>query len=190
MTQEPLLFGRAHADLTLSTEGGAVATSNAADGTWRAAASTMAMQSGRHFAQFTVLERRLMCFGVIRPGWDVEGGAGGVDEDSEEVDGHCFYYTYTGTRFPDNSNWEGRQPAKPGDRIGMLLELDQGSMTVWKNGVKLRVTQAEGLSGPLCWAVSLGMAGNSARIESALAPASLTEEELAAAKAWAVAHPY
>ena len=24
-----------------------------------------------------------------------------------------------------------------GDRIGMLLDLDQGSMTVWKNDVKL-----------------------------------------------------
>ena len=37
----------------------------------------------------------------------------------------------------------------------MLLDLDQGSMTVWKNGVRLGVIQAEGLSGPLCWAVSL-----------------------------------
>ena len=42
-----------------------------------------------------------------------------------------------------------------GDRIGMLLDLDQGSMTVWKNGEQLGVIQAEGLSGPLCWAVSL-----------------------------------
>ena len=39
-----------------------------------------------------------------------------------------------------------------GDRIGMLLDLDQGSMTVWKNGVKLGVMQAGGLRGPLCWA--------------------------------------
>ena len=41
---------------------------------------------------------------------------------------------------------------KQGDRIGMLLDLDQGSMTVWKNGEQLGVMQAEGLSGPLCWA--------------------------------------
>ena len=40
--------------------------------------------------------------------------------------------------------------------------------------------QAEGLSGPLCWAVTMGR-GYSARIVSAPAPASPTEEELAAA---------
>ena len=64
----------------------------------------------------------------------------------------------------------------------MLLDLDQGSMTVWKNGQQLGVMVAEGLSGPLCWAVS--MARLSARIESATAPSSPTEEELAAATAW------
>ena len=66
----------------------------------------------------------------------------------------------------------------------MLLDLDQGSsMTVWKNDVKLGVMVAEGLRGPLCWAVSMFDEGYSVRIESAPAPASPTEEELAAAKA-------
>ena len=37
-----------------------------------------------------------------------------------------------------------------GARISMLLDLDQGSMTVWKNDVKLGVMVAEGQSGPLC----------------------------------------
>ena len=60
------------------------------------------------------------------------------------------------------------QPAKEqGDRIGMLLDLDQGSMTVWKNDVKLGVMVAEGLRGPLCWAV---VVSSSARIESAPLP--------------------
>ena len=65
----------------------------------------------------------------------------------------------------------------------MLLDLDQGSMTVWKNGVKLGVMVAKGLNGPLCWAVVLDN-GESARIASAPAPASPTEAELVAAKAW------
>ena len=69
------------------------------------------------------------------------------------------------------SVWEGVQTAKePGDRIGMLLDLDQGSMTVWKNGEQLGVMQAEGLTGPLCWAVSMGWVGSIARIESAPLP--------------------
>ena len=71
-----------------------------------------------------------------------------------------------------------------GDCIGMLLDLDQGSMTVWKNDEKLGVMQAQGLSRPLCWAVSVTFVGESTRIESAPVPVSPTEEELAAAKAW------
>ena len=103
------------------------------------------------------------------------------------VDGHCFYLTHDGSRPPGHIDWEGAQGADPGDRIGMLLDLDQGSMTVWKNGVKLGVIQAEGLSCPLCWAVEAAGFGYSARIESAFAPPSPTEEELAAATAWQAA---
>ena len=55
----------------------------------------------------------------------------------------------------------------------MLLDLDQGSMTVWKNDVKLGVMHEEGLSGPLCWAVIIAdHQGDSARVESAPEPAS------------------
>ena len=175
----PVVFGRSHAEVTLS-EGGTVATKNG-NGI-RTAASTVVMRSGRHFVQFTVLEGADLLFGVIRPGCDVEGGA-----TAHTVYGHCFYATFE-SRYPGNSNWEGMQTAREqGDLIGMLLDLDQGSMTVWKNGEKLGVMLAGGLSGPLCWAVSLfgeSEVGDSARIESALAPASPTEEELAAAAAW------
>ena len=188
----PLAFGRAHADLTLS-EGGAVVTKGMGLVTagWRAAASKAVMRSGCHFVWFTVVGGFNMVFGVIRPGWDVEG----ADEVST-ADGHCFYYTNGGARFcePGGEAWEGMQTAQEqGDRVGMLLDLDQGSMTVWKNDEKLGVMVAEGLSGPLCWAVEAidptGGRGESARIESAPAPASPTAEELAAAKVWQVVHP-
>ena len=101
----------------------------------------------------------------------MEGGtgvlAGGVDP--------CFYCTYDGRRRPGYLAWEGVQPAQQqGGRIGLLLDLDQGSMTIWKNDVKLGVMQAEGLIGPLCWAVSLSGPGYSARIESAPTPAEST----------------
>ena len=83
--------------------------------------------------------------------------------------GHCFYWTGSGHRYPGRSDWEGSQTAMESDRIGMLLDLDQGSMTVWKNDEKLGVMVAEGLSGPYCWAVDLYR--SSARIESAPLPA-------------------
>ena len=175
----PLAFGRAHASITLS-ENGAVATKffdgegpevDEEDNDYRSAASTVVMRSGRHFAQFMVEEGPMsgdnMMFGVIRPGWDVQGGSGAYG-----VDGHCFYGTHSGRRFPGYHDWEGSQTAKEqGDRIGMLLDLDQGSMAIWKNGVHLGVMVAEGLSGPLCWAVSLVWEGTSACIESAALPA-------------------
>ena len=74
--------------MTLS-ENGAVATKNANDFNFRVAASQVAMRSGRHFAQFTVLNGDDMFFGVIRPGWDVEEEGRAFD-----VAGHCFYGTH------------------------------------------------------------------------------------------------
>ena len=85
-----------------------------------------------------------------------------------------FAWTANGSRWPGGHDWEGMQDVKqPGDRIGMLLDLDQGSMTVWKNDEKMGVMQAEGLSGPLCWAISLYHPRDSARIDSAALPEQL-----------------
>ena len=161
----PLLFGRAHAAVTLS-EGGAVATKSVDDNNYRTVASKV----------------------VIRPAWDVEGGD---DASDAEGDGRCIYDTDEGIRYPSpQHDGEGMRTAREqGDRVGMLLDLDQGSMTVWKNDVRLGVMQAEGVIGPLCWAVEMDDQGDSAvRIESGPAPASPTEEELAAAKVWQAAH--
>jgi hypothetical protein len=38
-----------------------------------------------------------------------------------------------------------------GDTLGMLLDLDRGSMTVFKNGRRLGDMVDGGLSGPLCF---------------------------------------
>ena len=65
----------------------------------------------------------------------------------------------------------------------MLLDLDQGSMTVYKNDERLGV-MATGLSGEYSWAVALWSPGSTVRIEAAVAPASPTAEELAQAVAY------
>ena len=74
----PLVFGRAHTHNVTQSEGGtvggAVATKTATDYTFMSAASKAVMRSGRHFARFTVKQGNTMMFGVLRPGWDVEGG--------------------------------------------------------------------------------------------------------------------
>eukprot|EP01046_Picozoa_sp_COSAG06_P049973 COSAG06_NODE_7805_length_2368_cov_3.452182_2_plen_321_part_01 len=135
------VFERSHELITLS-EGGAQAARNGYDGEERTAASKAVMRAGRHYAQFTVVGGDSMFFGVIRPGWDVEGG-----EDAYGVDGHCFYETGSGSCYPGQRDWEGMQLAmEEGDRVGLLLDLDQGTMTVYKNDERLGV-MATGLSG-------------------------------------------
>ena len=90
------------------------------------------MRSGRHFARFTVVGVGVdLMFGVIPPGYDVEGGALAYN-----VDGNCLYDTASGRRFPGRRNWEGRQGAREAREaedcaIGILLNLDQRSMSVW-----------------------------------------------------------
>jgi hypothetical protein len=179
------VLGRSHEHITLS-DGGSRATMGV-NSAFDSAASKAVMRAGRHYLQFTVASGLDMFFGVIRPGWDV-GQGGAMTANAHHVDGHCFYSTYFGARFPEMRNWEGRQSTqKEGDRIGMLLDLDQGSMTVYKNDERLGV-MATGLSGEYCWAVLLGEDGDSARIEPAVAPTSPTSEELARAVAYEAEH--
>eukprot|EP01046_Picozoa_sp_COSAG06_P007161 COSAG06_NODE_346_length_17038_cov_10.233721_4_plen_460_part_00 len=169
--RRPLAFGRAHDEIQLS-QGRAVAAMPPARPLsniylFRAAASATVMRAGWHYAQFTVVEGDDMFFGVIRPGWDVE-----LEEDGpDNVLGHCFYDNTYGTRWPGQHEWGGQQGAtEAGDRIGLLLDLDAGSMSVYKNDARLGVMQASGLSGEYCWAVALSICNHSVRIDSAPLP--------------------
>ena len=49
--------------------------------------------------------------------------------------------------------WDGLERNSDGE-IGMLLDLDEGTLSVYKNGRKLGVMK-RGLAGPYCWVVSL-----------------------------------
>lgn len=54
-------------------------------------------------------------------------------------------------------SWDGSESMSllAGDgEIGMLLDLDEGTLSLYKNGRKLGVMK-RGLTGPYCWVVSL-----------------------------------
>ena len=73
----------------------------------------------------------------------------------------------------------------------MLLDLDQGSMTVYKSVQRLGV-MATGLSGEYCWAVSLELQTSSSvrtTSKAAAALASPTAAELAQAIAYEAEQP-
>jgi len=96
-----------------------------------------------------------------------------------------MYISLTGKHQDHGSTWrawDGMQGATDGDRIGMLLDLDQGSMTLYKNGDLLGRMVAGGLSGEYCWAATMLFGWDTVRIGAAATPPPPTEADLAAAK--------
>jgi hypothetical protein len=156
--RRPLRFDRAHPNLLLA-DGGARASNTAlvtpilGDTTHRAAVSDTVMRRGLHYAEFALSHNEHMCFnmiGAMRPDWDVLSNIPVFGSA-----GSCFYNSANGARCPGNSDWLGRQRARGGDRIGLLLDLDRGSMTAFKNSRMIGVLQESGLRGPLCWAAAV-----------------------------------
>eukprot|EP01046_Picozoa_sp_COSAG06_P024721 COSAG06_NODE_2032_length_7794_cov_35.231839_1_plen_402_part_00 len=171
-----IAFERAHANIARS-EGNAVATMlTENDYSYYTAASGAVLKGGGlHMVQLTVRRGMNMYFGLIRADWGVEGGSW-----AQNVQGHCFYSTYSGIRFPGQSDWEGMQGAMTeDDRIGLLLDLDAGSLTVYKNDERLGVMQESGLTDAAGyrWAVSLLRKGDSARIDGPLPVAAREEDQ-------------
>ena len=74
----------------------------------------------------------------------------------------CMYYSATGKCISsdwsgsDNEyeSWEGMERVSAGDEIGMLLDLDEGTLSVYKDGRKLGVMKS-GLAGQYCWVASM-----------------------------------
>lgn len=134
-------------------------------------ATAVAMRAGRHFARFTVMRGEDMLFGLVRPGYDVDGGA-----ITEDVDGHCFYDLSNGDLWPGPRSWEGQNytvDGDEGDAIGMLLDFDDGTLTIFRDeaaGLERLGVMARGLSGEYCWAVSMWPTGHSAQLESPVCP--------------------
>ena len=74
----------------------------------------------------------------------------------------CYYSTYAGrmgwTNWDDDENydlvWEGAEGSDTGDTVGMLLNLNEGTLAVYKNNRRLGVMK-DGLSGSYCWCATI-----------------------------------
>ena len=159
---EPVKFSRGSPAMKLSADG--CEATGSGDG-WCAVVSDVVMRSGKHMVRFTWTRlgtRHGPHFGLIRPSCKVEAG------ERPEKDDVCFYGTWGGWGYGTaSSSWTGMQEAGEGDRIGMLLDLDMGTMTIFKNEECLGL-MATGLSGEYCWAVEIPQNGpDSVRIENA-----------------------
>ncbi|EJK48298.1 hypothetical protein THAOC_32919 [Thalassiosira oceanica] len=74
----------------------------------------------------------------------------------------CSYYCYDGrcrrtdwdTKETD-CEWHGREGLDESGTIGLLLDLDEGTLSVFENNRRLGVMKEGGLSGEYCWFVSV-----------------------------------
>ncbi|EJK61615.1 hypothetical protein THAOC_17866 [Thalassiosira oceanica] len=143
-----------------------------------AVSGSYVMSSGAHYAEFLITGTS-PCIGIVRPMPGLDAGAYQENfhlldnrfytdflaqrtDDWGNSDVHaCEYFCDDGgmrwTDWHDNrfdDEWEGRESCQSGDTFGMLLNLEEGTLTVYKNNRRLGVMM-DGLSGPYCWYVSL-----------------------------------
>jgi len=141
------------------------------------------LRGGKHYVTFVMFYTNYHSYiGVMRPGQanqNVYGYPCGPhfyrnfspynnynDNNIHNNNVHCCLYgTNDGTSYSSNwldgtplsksfETWDGREGMSSGDEIGMLLDLDEGSLSMYKNGRKLGVMK-RGLAGPYCWVVSI-----------------------------------
>ncbi|EJK48385.1 hypothetical protein THAOC_32820 [Thalassiosira oceanica] len=144
-----------------------------------AVSSSYVMRSGAHYAEFLITGTPYI--GIVRPLPGLDAGAYQEEfyfigessfptdflaqrsDDWGDGDVHaCDYFCCDGqmswTNWGDELNervdWDGVEGCGSGDTVGMLLNLDEGTLTVYKNNRRLGVMK-DGLSGPYCWYVSL-----------------------------------
>jgi hypothetical protein len=164
---------------------GTVAT--AGDSVQSAVCAEHPMAEGAHYVEMTLLVKgRGVRMGVVGQGFDAAGG--GMASWSAEG---WMLSTGTGALCHANkfSKWDGmpqRDEIKPGDVVGLLLDLGQRTLSVYPNGARRGVMVAPGmkntrgaalapLAGPLRWAVDVGY-GASVRIERKPPPRSPAAE--------------
>ena len=144
---------------------------------WATAFSNNILRAGKHYVTFTpMFDNVAMYLGLMRPGQVNQNARGspfckvffhnfsrrlGGERNNNSIQ-CCMYNTFGPSFSSDWSNvqaegsrhWDGLEAVSSGDEVGMLLDLDEGTLSVYKNGRRLGVMK-RGLAGPYCWVVSM-----------------------------------
>ena len=136
------------------------------------------MKFGQHYCEWTIVKqgsKESPFLGIVRPTFDPTRGEAGIHTQSQD---HCFYASGTGNIWPLGV-WPvpkldvysaSDAKAASGDRVGLLLDLDQGSLAVFKNGQRVGDIVTHGLVGPFCWCADLGGTGVSVQLSESRVP--------------------
>jgi hypothetical protein len=166
-----LLWRTFPADLVQLSEGGAVATQTG-DRHRSLTTSGIEITEGKHYWEVELLSEVVGCIliGISRPNLDPTG---------EYYDSGCtdaWFILANGTLYGNGKFYDDAAgPYKQGDRVGMLLDLDNGSLRFFKNGVEHGPGYPAGsVTGPVVAAVHMYNKDNSARLlQNAEAPANI-----------------
>ena len=146
-----------------------------------AVSSDYVMRSGTHYAEFLITGEPYI--GIVRPMPGLDAGAyrgefyffdhpfypdflaqrtdDWGDSNVHACDFNCHdggmtWTDWDGVNQQEVVDWDGAEGCETGDTVGMLLNLNEGTLTVYNNNRRLGVMK-DGLSGPYCWCVSLFM---------------------------------
>lgn len=162
-----LVFSRAARELTLSERGSLVLHPGSFVRCAAVAAQPSAvMHTGeRHYVEYHIerYQAGRMVLGVAKGAFDPRvGGWATASDQGWGFSARTGSLSHQGKRLAWAS---GRQEIlAEGDVLGLMLDLQAGSLTAFKNGVNLGVMVSSGLTGPLCWIAELAHGGDSVRI--------------------------
>jgi hypothetical protein len=169
--ETPLLW-RTFAENRVSlSEGGAVATQDA--GGWSLTPTEIELAEGKHYWEVEILSESVnsINIGISRPNLDPTGYYLG-----SECTDVWFIHAFAGGLFGDGKHGDGQAGEyKKGDRAGMLLDLGNGSLRFFKNGVQHGPGySADSVTGPVVAAVQMCNKDESVRmLPDAKAPANV-----------------
>jgi hypothetical protein len=169
--EPPLLWRTFPEDLVELSEGGAVATQvddNKGEEDYSHITTGVELTEGRHYWEVELLSENMECHfvGVTRPNLDPDG-----DYHGKECSDGWFIDMYGGALYGNGKRHDDYAGSyEQGDRVGVLLDLNNGSLLFFKHGVQHGPGYTAGsVTGPVVAAVELGVINDAVRLHAGVA---------------------
>jgi hypothetical protein len=128
------------------------------------------LHTGSHFAEFTLVKATgNLTLGIVQLGYSPTralppGEPRGPGAEGWGLSTRSGWLTFRGKV----SEWAGCQPCKEGDTVGMLVDLDKGTLSVFLNGKHIGFMVKAGITGPLMWMTELNTPGDAVKVSAQL----------------------